>query len=529
MLRPFSAVVLVIALVTCLSVAQQQTTPQSPHAFPVPTKISPSDPNQLQLVVDLLKESHDLLADLPLQTRLNLLISEAQTMSSTRPHLAREWAEELFALSLKAEDHERLSSQEHAVILMAGIDPERGRELLHSMPPLKMDSEEEQPKMLAAWTLFGGLAARDGIAVVPLLDQEAELLAREGHYPYTAMMKGAVEAGFQQRRQARFARVENEQALKDYRQFVQQQFDKIAARYYGSTPTFADDVEFGHAIQTAAHWVSQESVRSALRVTVKNFLSTTAPKTLTGKLTLTTRDGRSFTADNSLDKALLPLTLFISGIDPELSAQLQSTRPQLKAASQMTKDAQHGSDITGTIMIPDSNRNTLREAPLLANQNPDLAIAKLQQLPEGQDRTIAMLSVATTIAENDPQRADKLITDTPGYANDDYINSQRMLSRATVATKQRKLDEFQRLFKEISDMYRLRDPRKTPAGLYLTALEGFVRLGAKDATDFTIDLVQKVPETEVKARLLWAAASAIRSKSPIMGGFPNVQKPAPAL
>src|SRR5262249_42933705 len=146
------------------------------------------------LAVSLLQQSHDLGQQLTLPVRLNLLPRQAEMISQWRSDLGREWVNELFTLSSELRGDQRSMVQESAMRMSVRLDPDRALELLHSMP---MEEPEGRwatslPKLELANRAFQALATRDGVRALPLLEQEADLMGKEGHYPYAALGYGAM-------------------------------------------------------------------------------------------------------------------------------------------------------------------------------------------------------------------------------------------------------------------------------------------------------------------------------------------------
>ncbi len=146
-------------------------------------------------ILKLLQQSHDLDQQLPVWDRATLLSRQTEMVSRLRPDLGRDWANELFTLSSQTKREEQRSfMQNHAMGTLIRLDPDRALELLNSMkieePPAWAASA---PEMQLVQAVFGVLSSRDGVGALPLLEQEAERLGAQGHYPYAALGCAAMQ------------------------------------------------------------------------------------------------------------------------------------------------------------------------------------------------------------------------------------------------------------------------------------------------------------------------------------------------
>ena len=176
-------------LATTLAQAQESN-PQSSGSAALSTSSAGTT------IVRLLQQSHDLGQQFPVSMRLNMLRSQTLMVYRLRADLGREWANELFALSFQTKEGYRAVAQNSAMAVLVQLDLDRALELLHSM---SMEEPEANwsttpPKLEIAQHVFRLLAERDGEHVLPVLEQEAEIMGNEGHYPYAALGFAAVGA-----------------------------------------------------------------------------------------------------------------------------------------------------------------------------------------------------------------------------------------------------------------------------------------------------------------------------------------------
>jgi len=103
--------------------------------------------------------------------------------------------------------------------------------------------------------------------------------------------------------------------------------------------------------------------------------------------------------------------------DPELAEQLKSTRPELQTALEYAKDGRQRSLSFGpggqpqNMKSADSAVETSMDAVRLSSINPEAAIAKAEQLPDGEKRASTLLDVARGIAGDYPERAAELVAE----------------------------------------------------------------------------------------------------------------------
>ncbi len=282
------------------------------------------------LAISLLQQSHDLGQQLPVPVRLmNLLPRQAERASRLRPDLAREWANELLILASQAKGSLRTSTQNTAIAMLIRFDHDPGRALalLHSL-----NIEEPMPKWAASPPemqlvnqLFQLLVERDGVSALPLLQQEAERFGAQGHYPYAALGYAAMQATLKD------WGTDNQRAIR----VLQSVLDPAFARYSQNPHTYYDDFDFGRMLDVLAGGLPFDSVQPALRLLVKNLLTTNTSK-YQFELKGYTSDGKIINAHNAIDATILLLGTLVSR-DPELVQQLQSTRLELQTPLEYAK------------------------------------------------------------------------------------------------------------------------------------------------------------------------------------------------
>ncbi len=188
MLRPIFAILGSFVALTHFSEARASK-PQTPEYRLQST-------SDISTFVGLVQESHDLDHLLPPPMRVWMLTRQAEMILRFNRELGGAWANELFALSLQLKGSQRSQVQSTALGILIRLDPDRALYLLH-----QLSSEESETKAATlpvqtglAEQVFGILATRDGESALPVLEQEAERLGLQGHYPYAALGYAAMQA-----------------------------------------------------------------------------------------------------------------------------------------------------------------------------------------------------------------------------------------------------------------------------------------------------------------------------------------------
>ena len=456
-------------------------------------------------IISLLQQSHDLNPQWPARMRLSLLARQTQMVSSLRADLGRAWANELFTLSLQSDGNERSRIQDAAVAILARLDPDRAIELLHSI-----DIGEPQgkgmlspPSTQLAMQVFQTLVARDGVSALPELEQEAERLGIQGHYPYAALGQAAMQSVSKDWGSNKQHAVE----------VVQSVFEREFANYsQDARRGYFDDLEFGNMLRTVAGGLPQESVQPALRLVVKNLLGTDT-KAYQFQGEVYTKDGEKARADNAIDAAILNLGTLVNRIDPELAQELEVTRPELKVGLEYAKDDRQRSGMFGPRARPqDSEAERRMDAVRLSRINAEAAIAKAEQLPKDANRASTILEVARGISGDHPERAAELITEAQEGQNEPSEEFQLDLisARAHVAASQGQRDELREvLLRGFDSANRITLKHQVERSYFIAGLGPLVQIGIQNEPDLTVAFLQNLQASPLKAELLLGAASAL--------------------
>jgi hypothetical protein len=162
-------------------------------------------------------------------------------------------------------------------------------------------------------------------------------------------------------------------------------------------------------------------------------------------------------------------------------------------------------------VAPDVEKHN--DAVRFSQINPEAAIAKAEQLPEGDKRAATMLEVARGMAGHNPERAAELIAEAERGAMPPSEEMQLSLisARASVAAAQDKKDELQELLQrgfEWANRVML-DQQRTGGVHSVAGLGQLVQIGAQNNPDSTIAFVQNISPSDLKAHLLFEAAAAL--------------------
>lgn len=468
-------------------------------------------------VMSLLQQSHDINQQLPVRARFFLLTQQTQLASRMRVDLGRVWANELFTLSFQGNGDERLNAQESAMGILARLDPDRALVLLHSMSLEEPETyvTTSPPKMQLVQQVFQILAARDGIRAIPILEQEAALLGAEGQYPYGALGFATMRAVSKEWPNDR------PRALEE----VQSVFERAFARYSQGGHGYFDDCEFGNMLQVIAGYLPEESVRPGLRMLVKNLLETDTNK-YHFQAEVRTNDGKSANVDNAIDAAILHFGALINRLDTELAEQLKSTRPELQPALDYAKD---GRQITGKFGMEPKNVRPLdpsgerrEDALIFSHIDPEIAIAKAEQLRDDDKRASTMLEVARTIAADYPERAAELIVKIQRRNKpiDDELQLNLISAQASVTAVQDKKNELHELLQRGLEAanHIILEQQRTGTLHFFDGVASLVQIGIQNDPNLTISFLQSLSPSDTKAALLLEAAWALSKRKSIPVG-----------
>jgi hypothetical protein len=500
MRRPFGVVLASFVLFANLS-KPQKTNSQSLESG------AASKAGAETAIISLLQQSHDIGQQLPLSQRLTLLPRQTWMVSKLRNDLGREWANELFTISFPTKGDQRSWVQSTAMGVLVRLDPDRALELLHSM---SMEEPEayggsSPAKMRLAQLVFQVLVERDGASVLPLLEQEAQAMGNEGHYPYAALGYAAMQAT------SKDWGKDNQRAIR----LLQSVFDPAFARYSQSPQRYSDDLEFGRMLDVLSGGLPFDSVQPALRLLVKNLLATDTRKYqfVAG---VHTSDGKTAKADNAIDAAILVYGMLINR-DPELVQELESRRPALKTLLEYTKEGRHSSiegPVRPEVMQSEDSADEIRmDAIALSRSSPEAAIAKVQELPDDDWRTSTMLEVARGVAGDRPERAAELIAETQhnNQPTDDEMHFNLISAQASVAGSQNKQavlrDLLQRGFESANHI--LLEQQRTGEIHFFAGLGPLIQVGMQNDPELTTSFIDSLPASYLKAHILLGAASAL--------------------
>jgi hypothetical protein len=480
---------------------------ESKYQFSESAALSTSDANAT--ILRLLQESHNLVRQLPVSSPLiNLFAGQAEMVSRLRPDLGREWANEVFTLSFQTKADERSLLQNRAMRILIRSDPGRAVELLHSLnieDPVA-DWAISPPEMQLVDEVFRVLVARDGANALPLLQQEAERLGVQGHYPYAALGYAAMQAT------TKDWGSDNQRAIRVLRSV----FEPAFARYSQNAHGYLDDVEFGKMLQVLSGGLPLVSVQAALRMLVKNLLATDTRK-YQFEAEVYTNDGQTAKVHNTIDATILLFGTLINR-DPDLAQELGSTRPELQTALEYTKEGRERLlSIRGQrpqiLQSADAAYENRMDALHLSHINPEAAIAKAERLPHDDKRASTMLEVACGIAGDYPERARELVAEAQSENKpiDDQLSLNLIAAQAFVAAAQNKKDELHELLERgFKSAHRIiLQQQKTGDIQFVAGLVPLVQIGMQNDPDLTIAFIESLSPSYLKAQLLGAGASAL--------------------
>ena len=480
--------------------------------------------------VSLIQQSHDLDNLLSPSMRVWELIRQAQMVSQLNPDLGRQWANELFALSLQVKVSRRSQVQSTALDILIRLDPDRALDLLHHLSPEDPGAKPDNwpPQTRLAHNVFDILVMRDGENALPVLQQEADRMGLQGHYPYAALGYATMQAS------NKYWGNDNPRAIR----LLESVFQPAFVRYSQAPRTYFDDYEFGGMLQELAGGLPFDSVQPALHLLVKNLLATD-----TSKYQFTAEvinvNGQSAAVHNAIDATILLLGSLINR-DPDLAKELASSRPQLQKGLEFTTEGQQRSFSFRSTVAPQQGQTagvneTYQDAVRLSFSNPAEAITMAEQLPD-DTRTIALLQVARMVSRYDPARAATVIAEVQQESKTpmnemtlvDIISAQAFVAAAQ--NNQSALHDCLRQAFAAANHVLLEHQGARRNYVSIPALSPLAHIGIESDPDFTIPFVEGLPASRVKAVVLLDAAEALStSRSPHIGTQPQqtAEKPNP--
>jgi hypothetical protein len=438
-------------------------------------------------------------------------------VSQINPDLGRDWANEVFALSPHVNGGQRSQAQSKALRILIRLDPDRALSLLHQLSADDREAKSDTlpAQMELAQQVFGILATRDGEKALPVLEQEADRLGIQGHYPYAAVGYATMQVT------DKYWGNDNARAIR----ILESVFQPAFARYNQAPRTYLDDYEFGRMLQVFAGGLPFGSVQPALRALVKNLLATDTDK-FQFRAEVTGGGGQKAVGDNAIDAAILAFGSLVNR-DPDLAKELESSRPELQKGLELLTEGQHGSIGFGPTLHSQPSQSTgqtqtYQDAVHLAPTNPAEAIAMAQELPDGM-RTTALLQIARVVSRYDPGRAATVIARVKednkplGEGTSLDIISTQAFVAAGRNDQSALRDALKRGF--VAANHILSEKKETGGSdVFITDLFPLVHIGMEHDPDFTIGFVQGLPASRLKAELLLDAASALPSSSTLNVG-----------
>jgi len=269
-------------------------------------------------------------------------------------------------------------------------------------------------------------------------------------------------------------------------------------------------------LQVFAGYLPGESVQPGLRRLVKNLLETDTNK-YHFHAEVRTTDGKTAKVNNAIDAALLHFGALINRLDPELAEHLKSTRPELRPALEYAKDGRQSMGSFGVepknLRPSDSSGERGADALIFSHINPEVAIAKAEQLPDDDKRASTMLEVARAIAGDHPERAAELIVEIQRRSKpiDDEMQLNLISAQASVAAAQDKKNELHELLQRglVTANHIILEQQRTETLHFVDGVASLVQIGIQSDPNLTISFLQSLSDSDTKAALLLEAAWAL--------------------
>ena len=462
-----------------------------------------------EMIIELLKLSHEQDQVLSVPVRLQMLRMQTQMMLPLDAALARVWAEEIFRVSQEGTPGDRESAQQFSLGLLAEAEPDRALVLLHSMKTEDANAlgNLSPPKLQIVARAFAALARRDGASALPRLEDEAARLGAEGQYPYLALGQAAVQSVNDDWGK------DNDHAV----EVVKRAYEKMFARYSQGSRGYPDDFQFGEMLGVVSGAVPPEVVRPGVRALVKSLLAMNDAK-YQPAAEVFTKDGQSVKSENGTDAGILFFGGVIQRVDPELAQELETTRLGLRNL-EYTKDGMQTSMKLGwkNLRPSDPSEEARSEAVRVSRVNADTAMAKAAQLPDDERRAATLLDMARGMAGYDPGKAALLIEEASGKSADDAMNVNVASARAYVAAGEGKKKELRENLRQGFSLAGRVFAEQERTGLVrlVAGLPQMVQLGAQYELEITTSFVQSMPASYEKAMMFFGMANVVQG-APIL-------------
>lgn len=459
------------------------------------------------MIISLLRESHDVAQQLPLEERLYLLAEQTRMVSYLNSGLGREWAGELLLVDGQSNRKNPYYSL-FALSVLVRLDPDQPLEALN-----KLSWEETgprlspyRPSMQVVHRAFDVLAARDGVNALPLLQQESTRLGFQGHYPYSALGYAAVQSV-------------SKEWLGDRQHAIgvlQSVFESAYENYRRDRRGYFDDIEFGDMLGVLSGALPADSLRPALTLLVDNLLSTDTQK-YRFQVRVYTSEGKIVRSDNAIDAALLHFGNLICRVDPDSARHLASTRTDL-AELESTKDGLRRSEFFGgapsSSPVPHGDAAVQVDALRLSGANPESAIAKAGEVQDPRLRDVTKLDVARGVARKDPGKASQLIDEVQKSSPtpDKEAQLDLICAQADLAARQGRSDELRQLIQQAFALASqiISEPQNSNSLDDNRGLGHLSQIAMQTNPDLLLTFVRSLPPSLLKADMLWGAAAALQ-------------------
>src|SRR3954451_10118320 len=311
-----------LLLFTLVAFSQETPTPVK-HAPPSKKTILPAKTAEQKqaearktLALDLLKQSHALNDQLDDGDIAGLMRDQVKYAMLADKELGRQWAHELFDRASKSQADFEVHTQLDAIENLSRGYPEDALAMLEQIDPriLAADSEEYLESHFdvdeAERQVYLRLIRLKGKAAFPAILQSAAMLGDKGRYPYWPVMSSALQIG-------------NAAVIESTAKLLLTRFQQRADGPF-SEPEFSMMLRYSEP-----PW-PHDLMKAALEADVDVLQSYPVNSDRTVfKLTVTTPNGASVSAQGPLQIGLLRLVPLMKRDHPELLQRLTKTYPFL--------------------------------------------------------------------------------------------------------------------------------------------------------------------------------------------------------
>lgn len=453
------------------------------------------------------------------EERIIYLAMASRVASHVDPQIARSWSEELFKVAQQAPiSWNRVAAEKNAAINLASFDPARAMQMLQQMDvelPTNGGVPPEDLHADAARAIYPAVWAKMGPSSLGQIRASADRIGDHGEYPYAAVAPLIKELAGKDSGASRSLFLEAVSYYKRGSNVASANYDFVnfMLNLDGAVPGPLLSEGIAAATQQLKPSKTDKS-KYLSRVRTENGVAEFHDRT------------------DELAFQLLPLA---RKTDPSLEQALLKDHPALvSVASQAgTVEVQEGVVVTGAALQGDVSaaqarglqRSRLAAIQTTAETDPAKALSLAMDLTDPGAQSVGLSQVASGFASSDSAKAESLLKQAKALAeklpDDDPMKLSALGSLAKAAAS---MHDEALLASALGKLFTLGEeefvedaqanPNKTAMLLAgFTPLTQAAQAAAKFASGSTLDAIETVRDSRLKAYLLVAAAQGIENRA----------------